>query len=101
MWDRDRCLSWNDTIEWFELLNITPVPVLYRGSYSDQIVAHLFAQAKSQDHEGIVVRQAAEFSYRDFRNSLAKLVRAGFIESGASHWRFQKIVPNQVKDSTI
>ena len=100
IWDRDRCLSWDDTVEWFELLNITPVPVLYRGSYSDQIVAQMFAQAKSQGHEGIVVRQAAEFSYRDFRNSVAKLVRAGFIESGASHWRFRKTVPNQIKDST-
>lgn len=31
--ERNVCQSWDDTLEWFALLGITPVPVLYDGLY--------------------------------------------------------------------
>ena len=33
IWDKDTCLTWEDTLEWCELLGLTPVPVVYKGLF--------------------------------------------------------------------
>lgn len=93
--DQNRCLSWDDTLEFFELLGITPVPVLMRGHLTE---ADLLALAKSLDldrQEGFVVRPAAAFSYDDFNTHVGKYVRPGHVQTD-KHWAHQAIVPNQL-----
>ncbi len=56
VWDGNTCLSWDDTIEWFNLLNITPVKVLYDGIYDEQLISNLY---KSMNLE----KQEANFTF--------------------------------------
>lgn len=98
IWDRNTCLSWDDTVEWFNLLGITPVEVVYRGIYDEAKIKQLFIDVVKNGHEGLVVRLADSFSYNDFRFSVGKLVRENHIADGSNHWRYRKLVANELKD---
>ena len=73
IWDWLTCLSWDETVEWFDLLGVTPVPVLYEGIWDEALIRGLTEE--SDRVEGYVVRLRSSFSYRDFRTSVAKFVR--------------------------
>jgi hypothetical protein len=79
VWDFHTCLSWNDTEEWFSLLGIQSVPVLYKGMYNEAAVRAY----GSMTEEGYVVRTAGEFNYKDFRFNVAKYVKPSFSNQ---HW---------------
>ena len=36
------CLSWDDTIEWCELLDLTPVITIYRGKYDENVIKNTY-----------------------------------------------------------
>lgn len=93
--ERNECLSWDETLEWFELLSITPVTALYRGPFNEEAIKRAMDLCnKSWDtHEGFVVRVADGFKYGEFKKSIAKYVRAGHVQT-VSHWRHQRINPN-------
>lgn len=95
IWDEaNYCLPWYQTLEWFDLLGITPVPVLYRGEYQEKIVRTCFDPAMSGTCEGYVMRLTGGFSYRDFRSSVGKYVRLNHNQT-VKHWMHgQAIVPN-------
>lgn len=82
---------------WFELLGITPVQEVYRGRYDEKIIDSMFKQSVKNGHEGIVVRTTNQFAYGEFKNKLCKLVRANHIEDGSNHWRFKRLVKNELK----
>lgn len=46
--------------------------------------------------EGYVVRLAGPFSYRDFRTSVAKYVRAGHAAQVVQNWRSASWIPNSL-----
>lgn len=92
IWNRDQCLSWDSTLEWLELLGMVPVPVLYRGLWDEELIRNLDIEGQ----EGYVVRLASDFSHTEFKNSVAKYVRAGHVTT-SHHWRFQKIRQNGLK----
>jgi len=85
VWNKNICLSWDDTIEWMSLLNITPVPVLYDGIYDAQKIKALWDESKSSVSEGYVIRNASEFSYDQFRYNVGKFVRKDHIQT-VRHW---------------
>ena len=87
MWnDRNQCLGWDETVEWFALLDMPTVPVLYDGVWDEAAVKKLYNEKTDRDvHEGYVVRLADAFEYKDFKTSVAKFVRANHVTS-ASHW---------------
>lgn len=97
IWDEfNRCLSWDDTLEWCELLELQSVPVLYRGVWSEEEVRKLATSEYSGNEcEGYVVRVANSFSYGDFRKAMAKYVRAGHVKT-SHHWRFAAIRQNHL-----
>lgn len=87
MWDdKNNCLSWDETLEWFNLFNETLeaskavlpiVPVLYDGQWDKDKVLDLFtAEHNGDPMEGFVVRLADSFPYRDFKCCVGKYVRA-------------------------
>jgi hypothetical protein len=84
--EQNICLSWDDTVEWFNLLNIPMVPVLYDGIWDEVKIRALYNEKTDRDiHEGYVVRIADAFDYRHFRQSVAKYVRANHVVS-QKHW---------------
>ena len=96
--DRNECLSWDDTLEWFELLGIAPVPVLYQGVYSEAAIQALYDSKRDwSDREGYVVRTIDGFNYGGFRNHVAKFVRKGHVQTN-KHWMMgQRIVQNELR----
>jgi hypothetical protein len=93
MWHNDRCLSWDETITYFELLGIEPVPVLYRGIWDEKIARSLYNPSDDSLIEGIVVRKAGSFMLADFKTSVAKAVRKNHVQT-EDHWMYGEIQKN-------
>ena len=96
---RNECLPWDETVLWAMLLGLESVPVLYRGPWDETAVRKLDGAAvKSQlggDCEGYVVRLADSFHYRAFRQSVAKYVRKGHVQTD-EHWKSREVIPNKL-----
>lgn len=94
--DRNIRLGWDDTLEWFELLGITPVPVLYDGTWDEQLIKSI--KIDSERSEGYVVTIADSMSYAQFSQFMAKYVRRDHVQT-VKHWMHgQPIVPNGFKE---
>ena len=96
----NECLSWDDTIEWCNLLGLTTVPVLYRGIWDEKLIRGLYTETFNGDEcEGYVVRTTKAFSYGQFRLCVSKFVRKNHVNKSVHHWRSSAIIPNQIKKS--
>lgn len=98
IWDRDECLSWDETIEYAKILSLDMVPVIYDGEYDVDKIIEAFGPYQ-ETNEGYVVRIADEFHYPDFRKSVAKYVRPEFrqvVNNSHGHWISKKIEVNQL-----
>ena len=102
IYDGDMCLSWDDTVEWAELLGLHVVPVLYRGLWDEEKVKGCYTKVSklSGEQEGYVVRNANAFQYADFADNAAKFVRADHVQTGDVHWRYAEITPNKLRVNT-
>lgn len=99
IWDENnRCLSWEETVEYCKMLNLTMVPVLYIGDASKCDFNSLNKMRKygSDNMEGYVVRSVDDFSYFDFKKRVAKFVHKDF--SNVHGWNRFKIVHNKLKE---
>lgn len=95
--ERNNCLSWDETLEWVELLNLRTVPILYRGIYDEKIIQSLWNESMRDYREGYVVRITDSFSYADFRKVLMKFVRPSHVNTD-THWRHRQFCPNKLRD---
>lgn len=86
--DKNICLSWDESLEWFNLLGLQHVPILYDGIWDEDKIYSLWNKKDSNndDMEGFVVRTADSFSYGGFRKSVAKFVRKDHVETN-EHWK--------------
>jgi hypothetical protein len=100
MWnEKNECLPWDETLEWFELLGITPVPVLYTGAWDEKIARDIAASINTETCEGFVVRITDGFKYSEFKKSIAKWVRANHVQT-VRHWRQgARFKPNGLRDA--
>lgn len=98
IWDeKNICLSWDDTLFWFDLLGITPVPILYDDVYDEEKIRQLWCKLNPTYNEGYVLRLADEFSFFDFKKCVGKFVRKNHIQT-VKHWMYgQKIETNKIK----
>lgn len=95
--ERNECLSWDETVEWSQLLEIPMVPVLYRGEYDEKVIRKLYTPTfDGNDCEGYVMRITDSFPYQSFRYSVAKYVRKDHVGK-SHHWRNKPVVPNELK----
>lgn len=87
IWRGLECLSWDATKEWFQLLGIQSVPVLYEGIFDEKELERIIrdVEGKSDSVEGFVLRNAGDFTWRDFRNNVGKYVRKNHVQT-ATHW---------------
>lgn len=95
--DKNVCLSWDETLEWFTLLGIEPVPVLFDGVYEEFEALKDRMIIDTTRCEGYVLRVADEFAYHEFKRSVGKYVRRDHVQT-VKHWMHgQEIVPNGLK----
>jgi hypothetical protein len=86
IWDeRNVCLSWADTLEWFDVIGVTPVRVLFEGAFDEKVIKNLSKTMDLNKSEGYVVRNASEFHYNVFASNVAKYVRKNHVQS-EKHW---------------
>lgn len=103
MWVDNKCLSWDETVDYSKVLGLEMVPVIYDGIYDKNAIIAAFSKYEKQ-HEGFVVRIAEEFNYIDFRRSVAKFVRPEFrqaVNNSHGHWISKKVETNTVKNSSL
>ncbi len=91
--DKNICLSWKETKEWFELLGIQPVQEIYDGIYSEEAIKNLWDPEKGW--EGYVVRFEESFPQRDFNLKVGKFVRKGHVQTD-EHWMQSALIPNKL-----
>ena len=94
--DTNTALSWDDSITYFELLGITPVDTLYRGTFDEAVLKTLAKTIDTQSQEGFVVRTVNSFHYSEFKHRVAKWVRPKHVNT-SSHWMHTTVVPNTLK----
>lgn len=96
-WREDVCLSWDDTVEMCEILELSTVPVLYRGTFDYEHIQTLYKKEHNGDPcEGYVLRLADAFEFDEFGKSMGKFVSSQF-QIGDTHWMHDKVTPNQLK----
>lgn len=96
VWNADRCFGWDETVEWFELLGINPVPVLYRGVYDEKLIQNIVLDNETQ--EGYVVRSAGSILISEFNQLVGKYVRRGHVQTD-KHWMHSEVVANKLMES--
>lgn len=89
IWEASKCLSWDETMFYFDELGITPVPVLYDGIYNESVIKKL----DITDKEGYVIRVADSFDYATFNKNVAKFVRKDHVQTD-QHWMHSEIIKN-------
>ena len=95
--ERNENLSWNEMVEWADLLELRPVVPLYRGPWNERLIRALpQAYADGDEMEGFVVRVTRKFHYGEHRKVVAKWVRKGHVVTHG-HWMREAIVKNELR----
>ena len=94
IWNKNICLSWDETIEWFALLDINYVPIIYRGIYDEELIKNL--PIKKNICEGYVIRVTDSFLLKDFKFKVGKYVRKNHVVTH-NHWMRNKLIKNNIK----
>lgn len=84
--ENNELISWDDTVEWCNLLELPHVPVLYRGNNFTDAISAWESVLNDEVSEGFVVRNAGSFNYDDFSNNISKWVRKNHVRTNAD-WR--------------
>lgn len=93
IWNENNfALSWNETEEWCNLLGLISVPVLYQGTWKDDLI-NFSSKLDLNIQEGFVIRNTNSFHYSDFQKNVAKWVRKGHVQTD-KHWTLQPIIKN-------
>jgi len=71
--DQNVALSWDSTLEWFSLLGIDPVPVLYDGMFDEAVIDEIIENLDA-DKAGIVIRVAEIIPAEEFPTVVGKWV---------------------------
>lgn len=102
IWDHDRCLSWDETKTYAELLGLKMVPELWRIDWQPHRMnpSALHSQIglvgmRPEGMEGYVIRPARSFGYNEFSTCVGKYVRASHVQTHG-HWMRQRLEYNHV-----
>ncbi len=93
--EKNECLPWNETREWFALLGIQEVPVQWIGIYDEKWLKELGGQLSWAGCEGYVIRPTDGFPFIDFKKVVGKYVRAGHVQT-VKHWMHGQIMENNL-----
>lgn len=96
IWDHSTCLFWSETKEYFKLLGITPVPVIYEGIFNEKKLKEIASSLNLEENEGYVIRTRDSFDYKNFKFNVAKFVRKEHVLTHR-HWMRNRIEKNELK----
>jgi hypothetical protein len=96
LWQNNKCLGWDETLEWFSLLGITSVPVLYDGIFNIDMIQNLWYDLDAEQNEGYVIRVAESFQYKDFRKKICKFVRKNHLQTIPHGWTTKQTEKNSL-----
>lgn len=101
IWDiNNNCLSWDDTVEWCELLELTPVPVLEKFNLTEHNFKYRLDTIEEsldlEKQEGYVIRNSDSFYYTMFDKYVAKWVRPNHVTTD-THFMNREIIPNKLR----
>lgn len=98
IWNENNVLlNWDETLEYFELLGITPVKQIYRGPFEPKIIEKLITSIDTQKDEGLVIRLDTAIPVEEFGRSFAKWVRAHHVQTD-EHWMHGPVIANGLAD---
>lgn len=86
------CLPWDETKEYFDLLGVTPVEVIYDGVFDERILRAI--RFDRERMEGWVVRDAGAIPYGDYSRLVGKFVREDHNHLHGS--RHAAVIPNAI-----
>lgn len=92
--DKNECLSWDDTLEYAELLDLPTPKEFYRGVFDLKELQYIAKNLNLSIEEGFVVRATKGFSYEEFSECVTKYVRHGHVQTD-QHW-LKNAIPNGV-----
>jgi len=95
VWEDSKCLDWEGTKIYLELLGINTVPVLYEGLYNKELIHDIYLKENSvREIEGYVIRITDSFHFKDFKTCVGKFVRKDHISENCHNWKFKKVEYN-------
>jgi ATP-dependent RNA circularization protein (DNA/RNA ligase family) len=93
--DKNECLSWDDTLEYAELLDLPTPQILYKGIFDEKKIKELVKTLDTELQEGFVVRLTRKIEFNEFSECFTKYVRAGHVQDDAEHW-LKNAIPNGI-----
>jgi hypothetical protein len=95
--DKNVALAWDEgrdnTLEWFSLLGIQPVEVVYDGIFDEGAMQRIADEVIASGQEGMVFRVADAIPYREFPEVVGKTVRENHVQTD-NHWLHGEIKRN-------
>lgn len=101
IWEGNRCLSWNETEEWAELLELQTPRVIWRGvPQSEKELQEVLTRSwkelgGEEKSEGYVARLASSFELREFHRAVGKFVRSNHVTT-EQHWMHRPYEENGI-----
>lgn len=97
MWnDENKCLNWDETMQWFNVLGIESAQILYDGIYDEKELRRLARPEILLESEGYVARPAMAFHFLNFSSAVRKYVRRNHVQTD-EHWMFRQLIPNKLQ----
>lgn len=96
--DKNVCQSWDDTVDFADILGIPTVPVIWRGIWCEKKIHDIIERLDTNKQEGFVVRVVDAFTYGAFKHSIAKYVRKNHVADNVHNWKMQRVIPNKLKE---
>ena len=93
--EKNECLSWQESKQFFDQLGLTTPKELYVGVWCEKTIKNMVLETTQQ--EGYVVRLAERYHYADFKKSVAKWVRKNHVNTD-KHWMHSEVIPNGLLD---
>lgn len=92
--DKNICLDWNTTLEYFEIIGIKHPEILYDDIFQEDTIKSI--KINYEQNEGYVLRLADNFHYNDFKKYVGKFVRPNHVQT-TKHWMYgQPVIQNQL-----
>jgi len=98
-WNGKTCLSWEHTAYIAAALNVSIVPCVYFGIYSEQLIQQFNTLELFNDDtvEGYIIRSSGTYDYMESDLNIAKFVSNRFkIDVNKPHWYYNSIQRNDV-----
>lgn len=101
--EKNEALSWQDTVDYCEMLGLHTVPVFLEGISCKLLVEEAFEKyinGYPDDVEGYVLRFSGKIPYHTFKNRTAKFVRKNHVQTD-EFWMTQPVVPNVLEANPV